>query len=48
MVDFKPAHMLTPGSAPNPFPPKAFQPGSVGDKDYNSTCSHRECWKPYL
>lgn len=34
MVDFKPDHMLTPGSAPNPFPPKEFQPGSVGDKDY--------------
>ena len=33
-VDFKPAHMLTPGSGPNAFPPKAFQPGSVGDKDY--------------
>lgn len=33
-VDFKPAHMLTPGNAPNSFPPKALQPGSVGDKDY--------------
>lgn len=33
-VDFKPAHMLTSGNAPNPFPPKALQPGSVGDKDY--------------
>ena len=33
-VDFKPTHMLTPGTTPNSFPPKAFQPGSVGDKDY--------------
>jgi hypothetical protein len=33
-VDFKPAHMLTPGNAPNSFPPKALQPGSIGDKDY--------------
>jgi hypothetical protein len=33
-VDFKPTHMLTPGTAPTSFPPKAFQPGSVGDKDY--------------
>jgi hypothetical protein len=33
-VDFKPTHMLTPGTAPNSFPPKAFQPGSVGDQDY--------------
>jgi hypothetical protein len=27
-VDFKPVHMLTPGSPPNSFPPKAFQPTS--------------------
>ena len=33
-VDFKPVHMLTPGKPPNSFPPEAFQPGSVGDKDY--------------
>jgi hypothetical protein len=33
-VDFKPSHMLTPGNAPNSFPPKALQPGSKGDKDY--------------
>jgi hypothetical protein len=33
-VDFKPVHMLTPGSPPNSFPPQAFRPGSVGDKDY--------------
>jgi hypothetical protein len=26
--------MLTPGSAPNSFPPQAFRAGSVGDKDY--------------
>jgi hypothetical protein len=33
-VDFKPAHMLTPGNAPNSFPPKDLHPGSIGDKDY--------------
>ncbi|MCL9997920.1 MAG: hypothetical protein NBV68_00920 [Erythrobacter sp.] len=33
-VDFKPALSVTPGSANAPFPPKAFQPGSVGDADY--------------
>ena len=34
-VDFKPGHMLTPGNPPNSFPPKAIQPGSIGDKDYS-------------
>jgi hypothetical protein len=33
-VDFKPVYKLTPGNAPSSFPPQAFQPGSVGDKDY--------------
>lgn len=33
-VDFKPALSITPGPANAPFPPKAFQPGSVGDADY--------------
>jgi hypothetical protein len=33
-VDFKPVHGVTPGPANAPFPPKAFQPGSVGDADY--------------
>jgi hypothetical protein len=33
-VDFKPVHMLTPGSAPNSFSPQAFRAGSIGDKDY--------------
>ncbi len=32
-VDFSPEMTLTPG-APQAFPPKAFTPGSVGDKDY--------------
>lgn len=32
-VDFSPEMSLTPGS-PQAFPPKAFQPGSMGDKDY--------------
>lgn len=34
-VDFSPAHSVTAGEAPNFFPPKAFQPGSVGDADYS-------------
>jgi len=34
-VDFKPEHQLTPGNAPNFFPPTQFQPGSVGDADYS-------------
>jgi hypothetical protein len=33
-VDFAPKRSAAPGDAPNFFPPKAFQPGSVGDKDY--------------
>jgi hypothetical protein len=33
-VNFSPKHSLTPGSGDAPFPPKAFQPGSVGDKNY--------------
>jgi len=34
-VDFKPQRSATPGDAPNFFPPKQFQPGSVGDRDYS-------------
>ena len=34
-VDFSPEHSVTPGASPNFFPPKAFQPGSVGDADYS-------------
>ncbi len=34
-VDFKPAMSLTPGDGPHAFPPKAAQPGSVGDKNYS-------------
>lgn len=34
-VDFSPDRSLTPGDAPNHFPPKAFQPGSVGDDGYS-------------
>lgn len=33
-VDFKPALSVTPGKAPNYFPPTAVQPGGVGDSDY--------------
>jgi hypothetical protein len=33
-VDFSPVHSVTPGAAPNFFPPTAFQPGSVGDEFY--------------
>ena len=34
-VDFSPARSITPGEAPNFFPPRAAQPGSVGDADYS-------------
>lgn len=34
-VDFSPVHSVTPGEAPNFFPPSALQPGSVGDEDYS-------------
>jgi hypothetical protein len=34
-VDFSPVHSITPGAAPNYFPPAAFQPGAVGDADYS-------------
>ena len=34
-VDFSPERMLTPGEAPNAFPPAEFQPGSVGDDNYS-------------
>ncbi len=30
-----PVHSLTAGTAPNYFPPSAYQPGSVGDADYS-------------
>ena len=33
-VDFSPERSLTPGDAPSPFPPKAHQPGAIGDADY--------------
>ncbi len=33
-VDFSPRRSVTPGDAPNFFPPKQFQPSGVGDKDY--------------
>jgi hypothetical protein len=34
-VDFAPKLSVTPGDAPNPFPPKQMQPGSVGDEYYS-------------
>jgi hypothetical protein len=34
-VDFSPVRSVTPGPAGHEFPPVAFQPGSVGDKDYS-------------
>ena len=33
-VDFTPVRSVTPGAAPNFFPPTAVQPGSVGDVNY--------------
>jgi hypothetical protein len=35
LVDFSPSRSATPGDAPNFFPPKQFQPGSVGDNTYS-------------
>lgn len=34
-VDFSPERNLVPGDAPNFFPPKTFEPGSVGDENYS-------------
>ena len=33
-VDFAPEHKVTPGDAPDVFPPALAEPGSVGDGDY--------------
>jgi hypothetical protein len=34
-VDFSPAHSITPGDQPDPFPPSSYTVGSVGDSDYS-------------
>jgi hypothetical protein len=34
-VDFSPVRSITPGPVGQEFPPSAFQPGAVGDKDYS-------------
>ena len=34
-VDFRPERKIMPGEAPNFFPPKVAQPGSVGDANYS-------------
>ena len=34
-VDFAPRRRVVPGDAPNYFPPKVAEPGSVGDQDYS-------------
>jgi hypothetical protein len=34
-VDFSPVRSITPGPQGSEFPPTAFQPGAVGDKDYS-------------
>ena len=34
-VDFAPERTITPGEAPNAFPPTEFQPGSIGDEAYS-------------
>ncbi|OLV16972.1 hypothetical protein [Deinococcus marmoris] len=38
-VDFAPEHAVTPGTAPNFFPPSKFQAGGVGDRDYSPLIS---------
>jgi hypothetical protein len=35
MVDFSPEHQVVAGNEPNPFPPRQFRPGSVGDRNYS-------------
>ncbi len=34
-VDFSPKRRVVPGDAPNFFPPKTAEPGSIGDQDYS-------------
>ena len=34
-VDFAPKRRVVPGDAPNYFPPKVAEPGSIGDQDYS-------------
>jgi hypothetical protein len=34
-IDFSPKRSIEPGTAPDFFPPKTFQPGSTGDADYS-------------
>src|SRR5579864_1821847 len=34
-VDFSPVRSITPGPVGQEFPPTAFQPGAIGDKDYS-------------
>jgi hypothetical protein len=34
-VDFSPERSIVPGDGANPFPPKEFQPGAVGDDNYS-------------
>lgn len=38
-VDFSPKRRVVPGEAPNFFPPKVAEPGSVGDRDYSPLVS---------
>lgn len=47
-VDFSPERSVTPGAAPNFFPPKAFQPGSVGDADYSPLVHLRDAAKDVI
>jgi hypothetical protein len=35
MVNFAPVRRLQPGNEPHPFPPRVFEPGSVGDRYYS-------------
>lgn len=47
-VDFAPEHKVIPGNAPNPFPPKVAEPGSVGDADYSPLVHVRNASKDLL
>lgn len=47
-VDFSPERSITPGAAPNFFPPKAVQPGSVGDENYSPLVHIRNAAKDVI
>ena len=47
-VDFSPKRSVTPGDAPNFFPPKQFQPSGVGDKRLHPARQNHERRRTHL